>query len=209
MGLLWDSHGTNYLAESLALGLTGTMTRRASPSYAGGTAWSASSDDDSPYVTDDRDRSAVPWPQVPEMEAVRIPSWASPRARAAGLTPREWEVLTYLIVGFTTKEIARHLSISPHTVVRHAARIRTKFDARSRAQVVARALGITLPEPELAGAEDPASIADPDDDSGWAGTPAGACQPRSDLSRQTGMPRPGPAPRRTLWFAHWRSVRVA
>lgn len=77
--------------------------------------------------------------------AVNIPDWASSAARAAGLTPREWEVLTLLIVGFSANEIAEHLHVSHHTATHHIARIRTKFGARTRAQAVARALSDGLP----------------------------------------------------------------
>src|SRR5436190_22847189 len=68
------------------------------------------------------------------------PAWASAAARRAGLTAREWEVLTLLILGYPTKEMARQLFISAHTAYQHVARIRAKFGARSRAQVVAHAL---------------------------------------------------------------------
>lgn len=90
---------------------------------------------------------AVPETEPPELDLVVVPHWASPQARTAGLTPREWEVLTLLIVGYSTKDIAAHLQVSYHTAVRHIARIRSKFGVTSRAQVVARALGIVLPTP--------------------------------------------------------------
>ena len=77
--------------------------------------------------------------------SARPPGWASAVARSAGLTAREWEVLTLLILGYSTQDMARWLSISPHTAYQHVARLRAKFHARSRAQVVARALGIALP----------------------------------------------------------------
>ncbi len=78
-------------------------------------------------------------------KAVDIPNWASTAARTADLTPREWEVLTLLIVGFSAHEIADHLHISHHTATHHIGRIRTKFGARTRAQAVARALSDALP----------------------------------------------------------------
>jgi non-specific serine/threonine protein kinase len=69
------------------------------------------------------------------------PSW-SPAARAAGLTPREWEVLTLLAGGGSTRTIASQLSISPHTAVRHAASILGKLGVSTRGEAVAKALGI-------------------------------------------------------------------
>jgi predicted ATPase/DNA-binding CsgD family transcriptional regulator len=70
------------------------------------------------------------------------PDWASPAARAAGLTPREWEVLARLREGASNREIADRLVISPHTVVRHVAQVLGKLGARSRGEAVARALGV-------------------------------------------------------------------
>jgi DNA-binding NarL/FixJ family response regulator len=74
------------------------------------------------------------------------PAWASPAARAAGLTPREWEVLALLAGGASNRAIAERLVISPHTAVRHVASVLAKLGARSRGAAVARATGLGNPE---------------------------------------------------------------
>jgi predicted ATPase/DNA-binding CsgD family transcriptional regulator len=60
---------------------------------------------------------------------------ASPAA-VAGLTPREQEVLRLLIDGRTDREIGATLSISPHTVTGHVARILAKLDVPNRTAAV-------------------------------------------------------------------------
>jgi DNA-binding NarL/FixJ family response regulator len=67
-------------------------------------------------------------------------------ARAAGLqetlTPRELEVLQAMARGLTNRQIALRLEISEHTVKFHAAAVLGKLDARSRAEAVARGIGL-------------------------------------------------------------------
>ena len=58
----------------------------------------------------------------------------------AQLTRREEEVLTLIISGCTDREIAAHLSLSPQTVRGYAKDIRRKFGARSRVELLGRAL---------------------------------------------------------------------
>ena len=65
------------------------------------------------------------------------PAVATDGRPGTGLTPREREVLRLLAEGRAQKEIARELSISPKTVGTHIQRLLTKFDAHSRAQLVA------------------------------------------------------------------------
>jgi DNA-binding NarL/FixJ family response regulator len=55
------------------------------------------------------------------------------------LTPREKQVLTLIIGGFTSKEIALRLSISKRTVDKHRQNILTKLDIRSVAQLLSAA----------------------------------------------------------------------
>jgi len=57
----------------------------------------------------------------------------------AGVTPRELEVLTLLADGHDQEQIAAELSISPKTVATHIQHMLVKFDAHSRAQLVALA----------------------------------------------------------------------
>lgn len=61
------------------------------------------------------------------------------RATAVALTPREREVLALVAEGYSTKEIAIELGISPKTVEFHRANLLRKFDARSSSQLVALA----------------------------------------------------------------------
>ncbi|WP_254431364.1 alpha/beta fold hydrolase [Agromyces sp. Marseille-P2726] len=65
---------------------------------------------------------------------------ATPAARSAHLTEREREVLRLVARGETDAEIATHLVLSPHTVHRHVANIRTKLGVPSRAAAAAWAL---------------------------------------------------------------------
>jgi two-component system, NarL family, response regulator DegU len=56
------------------------------------------------------------------------------------LSKRESEILQKVAYGATTKEVARDLEISPHTVKTHLERIFEKLGANDRAQAVAIAL---------------------------------------------------------------------
>jgi ATP/maltotriose-dependent transcriptional regulator MalT len=65
-----------------------------------------------------------------------------PGQGAAGLrelTPRERQVLTLVAQGLSDAEIAERLIVSPHTVHRHVANVRTKLGLPSRAAAVAYA----------------------------------------------------------------------
>jgi DNA-binding NarL/FixJ family response regulator len=56
------------------------------------------------------------------------------------LSKREREILQMVANGSTTKEVARDLGISPHTVKTHLERIFEKLGANDRAQAVAIAI---------------------------------------------------------------------
>ncbi len=71
--------------------------------------------------------SGRPHPPAPRPGAVEL------------LTDREAEVLEYLSVRFSNKEIAERLSISPHTVKRHTITLYQKLGVQGRRQAVARA----------------------------------------------------------------------
>ncbi|HJP65480.1 MAG TPA: response regulator transcription factor [Actinomycetota bacterium] len=62
------------------------------------------------------------------------------RRPATPLSRRESEILQRVAYGATTKEVARELAISPHTVKTHLERIFEKLGANDRAQAVAIAL---------------------------------------------------------------------
>ena len=57
-------------------------------------------------------------------------------ARLAELTEREREVLALVGSGLSNDEIARHFTVSPHTVKTHVNRSMTKLGAHDRAQLV-------------------------------------------------------------------------
>jgi DNA-binding CsgD family transcriptional regulator len=57
------------------------------------------------------------------------------------LSIREQEVLDQLITGRSIKEIAHTLSRSPHTVHDHVKALHRKLGARTRGELIARALG--------------------------------------------------------------------
>ncbi|HYU18475.1 MAG TPA: response regulator transcription factor [Chloroflexota bacterium] len=69
---------------------------------------------------------------------------------AAGLTPRELEVLELVTLGLTNREIAGTLSCSPGTVKVHVEHIIAKLEVSDRTQAAVRAveLGLTSAPPE-------------------------------------------------------------
>lgn len=69
------------------------------------------------------------------------PEPAADRAPIEGqdLTSRETEVLTLVASGLSDREIAERLVLSPHTVHRHVANVRTKLGLPTRAAAVAAA----------------------------------------------------------------------
>jgi DNA-binding NarL/FixJ family response regulator len=75
---------------------------------------------------------------LPDEERVE-PSGHAP---AESLTPRELEVLQLMARGLTNRQIGRKLQISEHTVKFHAGAVLGKLSARSRAEAVARAIGL-------------------------------------------------------------------
>ena len=62
-------------------------------------------------------------------------------ARASGLTPRETELLHHLVTGASTRDAARHLFVSEHTVQDHLKSIFAKTATRNRRTLLTRALG--------------------------------------------------------------------
>lgn len=69
----------------------------------------------------------------------------NPQARAElGISPRELMVLREIAAGYSNKEIARRLEVSPNTVKTHVAHLFEKLGARRRTEAInrARELGI-------------------------------------------------------------------
>lgn len=62
-------------------------------------------------------------------------------SRAFGFSTREAELARQLLSGGSTREIARRLTMSEHTVTDHLKSIFVKADCHSRAELVSRALG--------------------------------------------------------------------
>jgi ATP/maltotriose-dependent transcriptional regulator MalT len=74
-------------------------------------------------------------------------SKGSPREVAAALrilTPRECHILQLIGRGMSNKRIAQELKIAPETVKSHAKHIFVKLNAQTRAEAVARAIGLRL-----------------------------------------------------------------
>ncbi|WP_291426763.1 response regulator transcription factor [Deinococcus sp.] len=79
-------------------------------------------------------RDIVAHPEIDRLPHVNVPR----------LTPRESEVLPLLAQGFSNKEIARNLGVSPDTIKDHLARLYGKLEARDRTEAVSRARNIGL-----------------------------------------------------------------
>jgi DNA-binding CsgD family transcriptional regulator len=62
-------------------------------------------------------------------------------ARACGLSAREAELLAHVAAGASTRDIARLMVVSQHTVQEHLKSVFAKTSARTRPALLARALG--------------------------------------------------------------------
>ena len=62
-------------------------------------------------------------------------------ARACGLSTRETELLSHVIAGAATRDIARLMFVSEHTVQDHLKSIFTKTATRTRRTLIAHVLG--------------------------------------------------------------------
>lgn len=72
---------------------------------------------------------------------------SSPRAKAAGITPKEAEILSWVAAGKTDAEIAVILNISRNTVDTHMRHIFARLDAHSRVTAVIKAIAEGLIRP--------------------------------------------------------------
>ncbi|MGR3586772.1 MAG: LuxR C-terminal-related transcriptional regulator, partial [Pseudooceanicola nanhaiensis] len=64
-----------------------------------------------------------------------------PAAATVALTPRERDVVSGLAHGRTSKEIARHLGLSPRTIEDVRARLLRKFEVRNVTELLTRLTG--------------------------------------------------------------------
>ena len=89
-----------------------------------------------------RNLVSIPRPELAALLPAEEPVEAAVKAPVESLTSRELEVVQLMARGLTNRQIARRLEISEHTVKFHAAAILGKIGARSRAEAVARAIGL-------------------------------------------------------------------
>ena len=93
-------------------------------------------------AAESRAPAAAPPAAAPEQPAPTPAASASPEvlARLSALTPREHDVLRWLVAGKSNKVIAFELSISPRTVEIHRARVMEKMQADSLPTLVRMAI---------------------------------------------------------------------
>ncbi len=61
------------------------------------------------------------------------------------VTVREKEVLQWLSIGLSTKEIADRMGISFHTVESHRKNLRFKFSAKNSAELISKVMKLAAP----------------------------------------------------------------
>lgn len=88
--------------------------------------------------TPDQERSAVQ-----ELGRMARQARASSGAQAS-ITPRELEILEFVSLGLTVKQVATRLGLSPRTVEAHIAKIYRKLGVRNRVQALSRAASLGL-----------------------------------------------------------------
>ncbi len=74
------------------------------------------------------------------------PAEAKPRNREFGLTPRELEIVTLVVAGYSNPEIAQHCAISEQTVKHHISNIFDKFGVSNRLELALFAVNHRLTE---------------------------------------------------------------
>lgn len=62
----------------------------------------------------------------------------------ASITPRELEILEFVSVGLTVKQVATRLGLSPRTVEAHIAKLYRKLGVRNRVQAISRGVSLGL-----------------------------------------------------------------
>ena len=74
------------------------------------------------------------------------PRPAQVRARLSRLTPRERQVMQFIVSGMTSKQIAEQLGLSPRTIEVHRAHLMFKMGTKSLTQLVRWAVVCGLDE---------------------------------------------------------------
>ncbi|HTX42151.1 MAG TPA: response regulator transcription factor [Acidobacteriaceae bacterium] len=74
------------------------------------------------------------------------PTETKPRTRDFGLTPREFEIVTLVVAGYSNPEIAQHCAISEQTVKHHISNIFDKFGVSNRLELALFAVNHRLTE---------------------------------------------------------------
>ncbi len=64
--------------------------------------------------------------------------------KSLGVTDREFQVLELLVVGYSNKEVARNLGISPNTIKTHIANLFEKLEVERRTQAIHKAKLLNL-----------------------------------------------------------------
>ncbi len=88
--------------------------------------------------TPDQERSAVQ-----ELGRMARQSRASSVAQAS-ISRRELEILEFVSLGLTVKQVATRLGLSPRTVETHIAKLYRKLGVRNRVQAISRAVSLGL-----------------------------------------------------------------
>jgi DNA-binding NarL/FixJ family response regulator len=88
--------------------------------------------------TPDQERSAVQ-----ELGRMARQARASSDAQAS-ITPRELEILEFVSLGLTVKQVAKRMGLSPRTVESHIAKLYRKLGVRNRVQAISRAVSLGL-----------------------------------------------------------------
>src|SRR5215470_9530858 len=74
-----------------------------------------------------------------------VDSATTPKQRKYGLTPREIEIVSAVVAGYTNKEIAEHFKISEDTVKHHLSNIFDKVGVSTRLELALFAVNQALP----------------------------------------------------------------
>lgn len=79
--------------------------------------------------------------------AAKVAFDGNPKAlKSLGISPREAEVLRELAAGYSNKQIAARLAVSPNTVKTHVGRLFEKLEARRRTEAIRKARELGLVE---------------------------------------------------------------